>query len=204
VAWSIEVSGEKLKRYRDTRGPGLDGVRRLLAGLERRRDGKAIRDRAIVRLLFDLALRRGELVGLDLEHLDLAAGTFAVLGKGDGERELLTLPHETTSALRAWIEVRGPEPGPLFVNVDWAGKGRRLTATSVYRMVRQIGEGAGVRVRPHGLRRGAITAVLDLSGGDVRAAQRFSRHLDLRTLTLYDDNRQDLGGRTARMVAAAL
>jgi integrase/recombinase XerC len=204
VAWSIEVSGEKLKRYRDTRGPGLDGVRRLLAILERQKGERAIRDRAILRLLFDLALRRGELVGLDLEHLDLEAGTVAVLGKGDSERELLTLPHETVAALRAWVDVRGDAPGPLFVNFDRAGKGQRLTATSVYRMVRQLGERAGVRVRPHGLRHGAITAALDLNGGDVRAAQRFSRHLDIRTLTLYDDNRADLGGKTARLVAAAL
>jgi integrase/recombinase XerC len=204
VTWSIEVSGEKLKRYRDTRGPGLDGVRRLLASLERRRDPKAIRDRAIVRLLFDLALRRGELVGLDLEHLDLGAGAVAVLGKGDGERELLTLPHETAATLRAWLELRGDEPGPLFVNFDRAGKGQRLTTTSVYRMVRRLGDQAGVRVRPHGLRHGAITAVLDLNGGDVRAAQRFSRQLDLRTFTHYDDNREDLGGRMSRLVAAAL
>jgi integrase/recombinase XerC len=85
-----------------------------------------------------------------MEHLDLVAGVVAVLGKGDGERELLTLPHETAVALRAWIDVRGEEPGPLFVNFDRAGKGRRLTATSVYRMVRQLGERAGVRVRPQG------------------------------------------------------
>jgi integrase/recombinase XerC len=73
VAWAIEVSGEKLKRYRDTRGPGMDGVRRLLAALDRRRDPKAVRDRAILRLLFDLVLRRDELVSLDLDHLDLVA-----------------------------------------------------------------------------------------------------------------------------------
>jgi hypothetical protein len=85
-----------------------------------------------------------------MEHLDLVAGVVAVLGKGDGERELLTLPHETAVALRAWIDVRGEEPGPLFVNFDRAGKGRRLTATSVYRMVRQLGERAGVRYGPTG------------------------------------------------------
>ena len=210
VAWSIEVRGEKLKRYRDTRGPSLDGVRRLLASLERRWDDKTIRDRAIVRLLFDLALRRGELVGLDLEHLDLVAGTVAVLSRGNGERELLTLPAETQAALRDWIEVRrfyAEGPGPLFTNFARARarKGRRLSATSVYRLVRRLGERAGVRARPHGLRHGAITAALDLNGGDVRAAQRFSRHQDLRTLTLlYDDNREDLGGKTARLVAAGV
>jgi integrase/recombinase XerC len=60
-----------------------------------------------------------------------------------------------------------------------------------------------VRVRPHSLRQGAITAALDLNGADARAAQRFSRHLDLRTLTLYD-NRQDLAGKMARLVASTV
>lgn len=55
---------------RDTRGPGMDGVRRLLA----------VSDRAIVRLLFDVALGRGELVGLDLEHVDLEAGDLCAPG----------------------------------------------------------------------------------------------------------------------------
>jgi integrase/recombinase XerC len=46
--------------------------------------------------------------------------------------------------------------------------------------------------------------VLDLNGGDVRAAQRFSRHEDVRTLLHYDDNRQDIGGKMARLVAFAV
>jgi integrase len=52
------------------------------------------------------------------------------------------------------------------------------------------------RVRPHGLRHTAITAVLD-AGASTRDAQRFSRHKDPRTLLRYDDNRADLRGRLA-------
>jgi integrase/recombinase XerC len=54
------------------------------------------------------------------------------------------------------------------------------------------------------VRQAAITAVLDLSQGDVRAAARFSRHVDIQTLTVYEDNRRDLGGKMARLVAASL
>ena len=96
------------------------------------------------------------------------------------------------------------QPGPPFLNFDRAQKGRRLTSTSIYRIVRNLGDQVQVRARPHGVRQAAITSVLDLSQGDVRAAARFSRHADIRTLTVYDDNRQDLGGKMARMVAAAL
>lgn len=204
ISWAIEVGGEKGERYRDTRGPGLNGVRRLLGALDDRHDPKAVRDRAIIRLLHDMALRRGEIVTLDFDHLDLKAGTVAVRGKGRESQELLTLPQETAATLRAWVALRGSEPGPLFTNFDRAGKGQRLAATSIYRMVRDLGIQAGVKARPHGLRHSAITTVLDMNGGDVRAAQRFSRHLDLRTLSVYDDNREDLGGEMARLVAAAL
>jgi integrase/recombinase XerC len=123
VSWTLELPGEKLERHRDTRGPGLGGMRRLLGALEEREDAKAARDRALLRLAFDLGLRRGELVSLDLEHLDLQAGTLAVLGKGQEGRELLTLPSETAAVLRVWLEQRGLEPGPLSSTSTGPGKG---------------------------------------------------------------------------------
>jgi integrase/recombinase XerC len=179
-------------------------MHRLLGALQEREDAKAARDRALLRLAFDLGLRRGELASLDFEHVDLEAGTLAVQGKGQEGRELLTLPPETIAVLRGWLEQRGLEPGPLFLNFDRAQKGRRLTSTSIYRIVRELGEQVHVKARPHGVRHAAITALLDLSHGDVRAAARFSRHADIRTLTVYDDNRQDLGSKMARLVAASL
>lgn len=202
VPWSLEVESLKSEAYRDTRGPGRTGFRRLLEELDERLDAKGKRDRAVLHLLFDLALRRGEVVSLDTADTDLEAGTVDVLGKGRTERVRLTLPDPTKAALRSWLEVRGPEAGPLFVNFDRAGKGRRMTGTSVYRLVRELGEDAGLRVRPHGLRHAAITEALDLTRGDVRKVQRFSRHRDLRVLNRYDDAREDMAGEVARLVAA--
>lgn len=206
VAWALDVESLPAAAYRDTRGPGRAGYRRLLQALEGRSDARAARDRALLRLLFDLALRRAEVVALDLGDVDLAAGTVAVLGKGRTARVPLTLPAPTTAALQAWMAVRGPLPGPLFTNYDRAGKGRetarRLTGTSLYRIVRALGEACALTVRPHGLRHAAITEALDRTSGDVRAVQRFSRHRDLRVLTVYDDNRVDLAGQVAALVAA--
>jgi integrase/recombinase XerC len=82
IAWVLEVEGVRTEPYRDTRGPGHAGFRQLLAVLADRSNPKAVRDRALLRLLYDLGLRRAEVVGLDTEDLDLAAGTVAVLGKG--------------------------------------------------------------------------------------------------------------------------
>lgn len=204
VDFSLDVEGVKSQSYRDTKGPGRSGVRRLLDELASRTGQKASRDRALVRLLYDLGLRRGEAVSLDLEDVDLQAGTVSILGKGRTERETLTLPAPTKAALDAWVSVRGAEAGPLFVNFDRAAKGSRLTGRSVARVLASLGDAVGLRVRPHGLRHAAVTEALDATGGNVRAVQRFSRHRDLRVLTMYDDNRQDLGGEVARLVAAGV
>jgi integrase/recombinase XerC len=167
---------------------------------------KAVRDLAIVRLLHDLGLRRGELVALDLADLDLEAeaATVAVVGKGRTEKDRLTLPDPTVDALATWMATRGLRPGPLFIRLDPVAEGPdRLTGRGVFLIVRDLGRKAGLAkpVRPHGLRHEAITRALDKTNGDVRTVQRFSRHADTRTVLLYDDRRRDLAGDVAKLVA---
>lgn len=204
VPWILEVQNTKAQPYRDTRGPGRAGFRAMLEQLAGRDDPKATRDRAILRLLYDRGLRRGEVVALDAGDVDEPQSRVAVLGKGRTEKEWLTLAPPTMAAVLAWLEVRGQAPGPLFHPLDRAHRGpRRLTGAGVYEIVRELGAAAGLVVRPHGLRHAAITEALDRTRGDLRAVQRFSRHRDLRLLLTYDDNRQDLGGEVARLVAEA-
>jgi integrase/recombinase XerC len=201
VPWTLQVAGVRARAYRDTRGPGQAGVRSIVVEAARRDDPKGLRDTAIIRLLHDLGLRRGEVVALDVEDIDVDGRTVAVVGKGDTGKTTLTLPEPTARALKAWLDVRGAEPGALFLNADRAGKGRRLTGRSVARIVATLGDRAGVRCRPHGLRHAAITEALDRTGGNVRSVQRFSRHADVRTLQVYDDARADLAGEVAKIVA---
>jgi integrase/recombinase XerC len=103
----------------------------------------------------------------------------------------------------AEAQAPAPPPGPLFTSFDRARKGSgRLTGKAVYRVVVTLGRTAGIRTWPHGLRHLGISTALDVLGGDVRRAQRYSRHVDVRTLLRYDDNRQDVAGEVARRVAA--
>jgi integrase/recombinase XerC len=201
IGWALEVEPLPAEAYRDTRGPGAEGVRRLLAQFAGRTDAKALRDTAVVRLLYDLGLRRKEVVSLDVADVDLAAGAVQVLGKGRQAKERVSLPPATAQALRAWLAARGAGAGPLFVALDRAHRGHRLTGQAVYGVVRGLGERAGLRARPHGLRHAAITRALDLTGGDVRSVQRFSRHRDVRVVQRYDDCRRDLAGEVARRLA---
>ena len=166
---------------------------------------QAARDVALVRLLHDTALRRGEVCKLDLADVDLPGSRIWVVGKGRVEKFAITLPPQTRTALADWVDVRGPDEGPLFIRLDnaaAAGPRARLTGSGVWHVVRALGVEAGIKTRPHGLRHAAITAALDATNGDVRRVQRFSRHTDPRTLLIYDDCRRDLGGEVAALIAA--
>jgi integrase/recombinase XerC len=210
VVWTLDVESPKAEPYRDTAGPGDAGWRAMLARAKADAEmgsPKAVRDLAIIRLLHDLALRRGELVALDLADADLDGGSVAVVGKGRTEAVRLTLPDPTRHALADWSAIRGPDPGPLFIRLDRAaaraGGAGRLTDTAVFLIVRDLGRKVGLArpTRPHGLRHEAITRALDATNGDVRTVQRFSRHADTRTVLLYDDHRRDLAGDVAKLVA---
>ena len=109
--------------YRDTRGPGRDGFRAMLDAAGAQPGPKGLRDVALLRLLHDLGLRRSEAVRLDIEDVDLPGKRISLLSRGRSWKEPVALPEPTQAALAAWLEARGSEPGPLFVNFDRAGKG---------------------------------------------------------------------------------
>lgn len=202
----LRVRNLPSRAYRDTRGPGRQGVLALLAQAGKSRPPRRQRDRAIVRLLYDLALRVGEACALDLEDVDLEAQAVRIRGKGRLEDERLGLPDPTRAALASWLEVRGAESGPLFHRLDGAAKDsrERLTDRSARRMIGALARRAGLaHVAPHGLRHAAVTEALELTGGNVRAVARFSRHRRLDTVLVYDDAREDLAGQVARQVAGA-
>lgn len=204
IPWSLEVGNLKAKAYRDTRGPGRLGVSLLLEEIHKRQDRKAFRDRAALHLLHDLALRRQEVVSLDVEDIELISGTVSVLGKGQTQKEILSLPEPTKAALAKWIQVRGERSGPLFVNYDRARKGERLTGTSLYRIVRGLGEKVGIKVRPHGLRHTAITEACkaaQANGMGLEEVLDFSRHANVKTLMIYRDRERNIQGRLATLVA---
>ena len=215
-SWSLEVEAPAVEPYRDTTGPGGDGFRSMLEVARTEANhggGRQRRDLALLRVLHDLGLRRAEASGLDLVDIERTEdGTPAALwihGKGREDRERVTLPAPTATALRDWLEVRGGDPGAVFVRLDLgSGPARangtaRLSGEMIRRIVRDLGTKAGLSkpVRPHGLRHQAITRALDLTGGDVRAVAKFSRHRNLQTLVRYDDARRDTGGEVAAMVA---
>lgn len=199
VDWGLkDVEGVPAETLRDTRGTGIDGIQKMLNAIDRS-SAEGLRNYALVLLLFQNALRRGEVVGCNVSHFDPIAKTLSIQGKGKRDRMRIDLSLSVVAAIAAWLENRG-EAGlnaPLFCALDRNHRGHRLSGTSVYTIVRSLAKTAGVsdRFSPHKIRHSAITAVLDATDGDLRSAQALSRHKSLEILQVYDDNRKQLQGK---------
>src|SRR5207253_9618131 len=123
----LSVENLPVLAYRDTDGPDREGFRAMLAAAGAQPGPKGLRDVALLRLLHDLGLRRSEAVRLDVEDVDLPGNRILILGRGRSQKkEPVTLPEPTRAALAAWLEARGSEPGPLFVNFDRRSEERRV------------------------------------------------------------------------------
>jgi len=158
----------------------------------------ALRDHAIVELMYSSGLRLSELVALDvracgpersrpasLGWIDLAERELTVTGKGS-KRRSVPIGRFAIEALRAWLEVRptltdGAERA-LFVST----RGTRLSGRSVQMRLRQLAAraGLGVPVHPHVLRHSMASHLLQ-SSGDLRAVQEMLGHANISTTQVY-------------------
>ncbi|HXX30016.1 MAG TPA: tyrosine recombinase XerC [Myxococcaceae bacterium] len=150
----------------------------------------ALRDRALLEVLYGAGLRVSEACGLSLDDVDLAARVLRVLGKGRKER-LCPMHPGAAEALRRWLERRaellarrrrGQDSRAVFLNF----RGGRLTSRSVARHVEAYARAAGLqrRVTPHALRHTYATHLL-AGGADVRSIQELLGHASLSTTQRY-------------------
>ena len=153
------------------------------------------RDYALLRLLWGNALRRNEISQLNIRDFDPAGKTLRIFGKGRGtQAEVIDLGTATVQAIADWLDARGgnsSQDAPLFTALDFANTGHRLTGDGLRKIILRHSENAGItkQMSPHRIRHSAITAALDTTDGDVRKVQKLSRHKNLNTLMVYDDNR---------------
>ncbi|MDJ0863749.1 MAG: tyrosine recombinase XerC [Gammaproteobacteria bacterium] len=160
-----------------------DRVSALLALPEK--DPLAVRDRAIMELLYSSGLRLSEVVALNVRDIDLREGFVDVTGKG-GKGRIVPVGRIARSALQAWLRTRealcpADEPG-LFVTRH----GRPMSARSIQARVRRcaLAQGLGLHVHPHMLRHSFASHLLE-SSGDLRAVQELLGHADIRTTQVY-------------------
>jgi integrase/recombinase XerC len=200
IDWTLDVPSVRTQPYRDTRGPGLDGIRAMLAATTRSRsEWRRVRDRVAIAVLASLAIRRNELTSLSLEDVerDLTGVPSAlwVLPKGGRQRQRVALPQTTAAELSAWLAVRGPTPGRLF----------RLGNRGLAAMIARVAARGGIRhTHPHAIRHTSISEALERTGDVRRVMAEHSRHANIACLMRYDDNRRAATGAVAAMVADAL
>jgi integrase/recombinase XerD len=153
----------------------------------------ALRDRALLEVLYGTGARISEAVGLDVDDVDLVDGTVLLRGKG-GKHRLVPIGSYARSAVEAYL-VRGrPElagagtgtggarAGALFLN----SRGGRLSRQSAWTVLVRAADRAGVThdVSPHTLRHSFATHLLD-GGADVRVVQELLGHASVTTTQIY-------------------
>lgn len=196
------VQTQKSVPYRDTRGPGSALVQRLIA-LPDRGTLKGKRDFALLMLLCNNGLRRFEVCGVTVAHFDITGSRLSILGKWRDDREWVTLKPRTLAAMREYLDAAGHREGPLFRNLAFREtiKGQPLLEDGLDDVVRTYGKQIEIpNLSCHKLRHFAITALLELTNGNMYDVQHFSRHKDVNVLKIYDDNRSDKQGQMTQML----
>lgn len=145
-----------------------------------------VRDLAWMELMYGSGLRIGEVVGVDVDDLELKARLVKVHGKGSKER-IVPFGTKAEGALRAWLDVRGelvkdPEEQAVFVN----HRGKRITIRSVHRLFDRYLRKAALRagISPHTMRHSFATHLLN-AGADLRGIQELLGHASLSTTQKY-------------------
>jgi integrase/recombinase XerD len=148
---------------------------------------RALRDRALVELLYGAGLRVSEAVGLERGAVDLEARLVRTVGKGDKER-VVPIGRQAVDALRRYAARGRPfldrrHQPELFLNAQ----GGPLTRAGAFLILRRLAVSAGLdpaRVHPHLLRHSFATHLLE-GGADLRSVQEMLGHADLATTELY-------------------
>lgn len=148
-------------------------------------DPLAVRDKAILEVLYSSGLRLSELTGLALPDVNLREATVRVSGKG-GKTRIVPLGRYARAALEAWLPVRArlarEEEQALFVARDGRPLGARAIQLRLVHWGRKLGLAA--RVHPHALRHSFASHLLQ-SSGDLRAVQELLGHASIATTQVY-------------------
>lgn len=148
-------------------------------------DWIALRDKAILELFYSSGLRLAELIGCNIDDVDLHDASIKVTGKGNKTR-ILPLGSYAINAIREWLKVRNDvpttEPQALFISK----RGSRIHPRSVQARLSKIAKwrGSDQQVHPHMLRHSFASHMLE-SSGDLRNVQELLGHADISTTQIY-------------------
>ena len=143
------------------------------------------RDLAMLELMYSCGLRLAELISLDLNAIDLAAGELRVTGKGNKTRQL-PVGKPAVKALKAWYKLRSDKAAKDEVAVFINQRGQRISSRGVQKRFAAMGiqQNVDTPIHPHMLRHSFATHLLE-SSGDLRAVQELLGHANISTTQVY-------------------
>lgn len=147
-------------------------------------DPLAVRDRAMLEVMYGAGLRLSELVNMNCRHIDLTTGEVWVTGKGRKERRV-PVGRAAVTWVEHWLDLRelfGPDDEALFLS----RQGKRISVRNVQKRFGEWGikQGLNSHVHPHKLRHSFATHLLE-SSGDLRGVQELLGHANLTTTQIY-------------------
>ena len=146
----------------------------------------ALRDRAILEILYGCGLRVSEACGLLISHVYLAEGFVRVVGKGDKER-LVPLGEMAADAFARYLDARPPAAEPAFDDVAFLNKnGHPLSRVAIFNLVKKQALVAGVNkeISPHTFRHSFATHLIE-NGADLRVVQEMLGHESILPTEIY-------------------
>lgn len=148
-------------------------------------DPLEIRDLAMLELFYSSGLRLAELVGANLEDLDLAAGEIRVVGKGSKARDL-PVGNKARLAIERWLTIRSGLADLSQRALFLSQQGGRISARNVQARLQRwaVRNGVPSHLHPHKLRHSFASHLLE-SSGDLRAVQELLGHANLSTTQVY-------------------
>ena len=149
-------------------------------------DAKGCRDKAMLELLYATGIRVSELIGLDLEHLNLSAGFVRCPGRG--KERIIPLYQAAVRALGDYVlhvrpqMLERPDEQALFVNMS----GERMSRQGFWKIIKHYQEKAGIckDITPHTLRHSFAAHLLE-NGADLRSIQEMLGHADISSTQIY-------------------
>lgn len=149
-------------------------------------DAKGCRDKAMLELLYATGIRVSELIGLNLEHINLSAGFVRCVGRN--KERIIPLYPAAVRALANYVTqvrpqmIEHPDEKALFVNMN----GERMSRQGFWKIIKHYQEKAGIRkdITPHTLRHSFAAHLLE-NGADLRSIQEMLGHADISSTQIY-------------------
>lgn len=148
----------------------------------------ALRDKAMLEILYATGIRVSELIHIDVEHVNLTMGFVSVIGKSNKER-IIPVGGPAAVALKRYLEYGRPNfllenrtEDSLFLNHH----GKRLSRQGFWKILKKLANDAGIKneLTPHTLRHSFATHLLQ-NGADIKAVQEMLGHADISTTQIY-------------------